>query len=126
MSLKHHVLFPLLSAQTVAAGAKNASPRCHEGVTNEFDWRWSVLALRIRRLIPDYGNFDLQLCDQLFDVVKELGLAEKVSSDCHCLGSRGIPGKSRVLCKLVLLLPCLQTSAIVAMPQHVLCASLVK
>lgn len=79
MSLKHHVLFPLLSAQTDVAGAKNASPRCHEGVTNEFDWRWCVLALRIRRLIPDYGHFDLQLCDQLFDVVKELGLADKVS-----------------------------------------------
>ena len=79
MSLKHSVSCPLLPAQTDGAGAKNASPRCHEAVPNDLDWRWCVNALKNQGMIPDYGHFDLQLCDQLYDVISGLGLAEKAS-----------------------------------------------
>ena len=35
--------------------------------------------MRVQGMIPDFGHFDFQLCDQLYDVVSGLGLAEKVS-----------------------------------------------
>ena len=35
--------------------------------------------MRLQGLVPDYGHFDLQLCDQFYDVVGGLGLAEMVS-----------------------------------------------
>ena len=35
--------------------------------------------MRVQGMNPDCGHFDLQLCDQLYDVVSRLGLAEKVS-----------------------------------------------
>jgi hypothetical protein len=59
--------------QTVSAGGKNASPRWHDAVTNYFDFRWCVKALRKAGLMPQYiRHYDFQLYNLLYDIVDGL------------------------------------------------------
>lgn len=73
--------------KVIGACARKASPRWLEAVTNEFDFRWCVTALKKQKLIPGWvSHFDLGLYDVLFEICTKLSIADKVLS---LVGFRG-------------------------------------
>ncbi|CAM9585769.1 unnamed protein product, partial [Ectocarpus fasciculatus] len=66
-------------ANTVGAMARKASPRWLEGVTNQFDTRWCITALKKQGLIPTWvEHFDLELYDILYLICVKLGVSDQV------------------------------------------------
>lgn len=58
--------------------ARKASPRWLEAVTNHFDFRWCITALKKKKLLPPFvDHFDLELYDILHDVCSKLGVADQ-------------------------------------------------
>lgn len=63
----------------IGPGAKKASQRWIGAVTNHFDFRWCVLALKKQKLLPAWmDHFDIELYDILHDITKRLGMEEQV------------------------------------------------
>ena len=65
--------------KTIGPGARKASPRWLEAVTNEFDYRWCVKALKKQKLLGSYvSHFNLELYDVLFEICTKLDIAAQV------------------------------------------------
>lgn len=63
----------------IGPGAKKASQRWIQAVTNHFDFRWCVLALKKQKLLPAWmDHFDIELYDILYDITKHLGIEDQV------------------------------------------------
>ena len=57
----------------VSACGKHAGLRYTDATTNEFDWRWTIKALRKAGVIPNWTrHFNVALIDELYDLVENL------------------------------------------------------
>ena len=57
----------------VSVCGKHAGLRYTDAVTNEFDWRWIIKALRKVGVIPNWTrHFNMALIDELYDLVENL------------------------------------------------------
>ena len=68
----------LLQLKVIERGARKASPRWLQAITNYFDFRWYVMALRKQKLPSWIDHFDLELYDVLHDITSKLGLTDQV------------------------------------------------
>ena len=76
----------------VSKAAKAAGLQFTEAATNEFDFRWTVRALRRRGLLPSWlRHYNTSLVDSLYDTLVKLGGLE--------LANRQLPGwrRSRII-----------------------------
>ncbi|CAN0297242.1 unnamed protein product, partial [Ectocarpus sp. 4 AP-2014] len=66
-------------ARTIGSMARKASPRWLEAVTNHFDFRWCISALKKQKLVPPWvDHFDLELYDILHCICVSLDISRQV------------------------------------------------
>ena len=74
----------LFQQKVIGQEARKASPPWLLAITNCFDFRWCVIALRKQTLIPSWiDHFELELYDVLYDITSKLGQADQVRSSTY-------------------------------------------